>query len=323
MTFIFRIPKAGIRKRSAEAQAILDRIENYLTGNSEKPVEILVSFWKAQSAVFTYKEIRELILSGEVSETHIKQWHQDYSKLVTDHLSKLWEKSIKSGAAENDILKNINGFEFNRSHANVINWIKEHGVQFVTRVTDEQKKAIKVFLEKSVRESMSTDGLARLIRPCVGLTKSQAEANLKLYNTVKENLKTEHPKMREATVEKKAREVAVKYAEKQQRDRAYTIAQTETAHAYNKGYDLGVRQAQEFGFMGHMVKKWITSGDDKVCEICRAFEAEEVEMDETFSLEGKGKLENRKFKPVSIPPAHPRCACGVQYIEVSPPVSKQ
>jgi len=315
MTFIFRSPKVSIIKRSAEAQAVLDKIENYLNGNCDEPVQILVSFWKAQSAAFTYKEIRELILSGEVSNSLIEQWQQDYSNLVSGHLNIVWKQSLEAGAAESSVLSNIDGFIFHNSHNNVINWIKEHGAQFVTGVVDEQKEAIKVFLERSVIESMSTDELAKLIRPCVGLTKPQAEANLKLYNSVKEKLKEEHPKMRKTTIERKAREASIKYAEKQHRSRADMIARTETAHAYNQGHDLGIRQAQEQGFMGRMVKKWISSGDDKVCVICRALEGEESEMDETFSLEGKGKLENRKFAPILIPPAHQRCACAVMYLE--------
>ncbi len=45
----------------------------------------------------------------------------------------------------------------------------------MTQCTDTQKEAIKVFLERTVRERHSVDELAKMIRPCIGLTKPQAQ----------------------------------------------------------------------------------------------------------------------------------------------------
>lgn len=319
MTLLFMKPKARVQKRSDEAQEILDKIEEYLLGEIDEPVEILVRFWGAQAAVLTYKEIRKILLEGEVSEQITREWQQDYSKLVTEHLQECWNNSMAQGAIGNGL---VNDSGLDLSEERVINWINEHGAEFVTRATKEQKEAIKVFLKRSVRESMSTDELARLIRPCIGLTKPQAEANLRYYNTVKEKLREEHPKMRVATIERRAREASVKYAEKQHRKRAKDIAQTEIVKAYNKGTDLAILQAQEQGQMGRVKRVWITSGDDKVCDVCRALNGKEIGMDEEFdSLFGdeKGKiplkLKRSLFAHTEVPPAHPRCACGVLYEE--------
>lgn len=51
----------------------------------------------------------------------------------------------------------------------------------------------------------------------VGLTERQAAANLKYYNSIKERLTTDHPRMKPESIERKAREAASKYAERQQR----------------------------------------------------------------------------------------------------------
>lgn len=320
MSFLFIKPKARVHKRSDEAQEVLDRIEAYLQGEIDDPIEILVRFWEAQAAVFTYKEIREMILDEEIPEKIIREWQQDYSKLVTERLEERWKISMSEGVKGNSL---VSDFGFDMSENRVINWINEHGAEFVTRSTEEQKDAIKVFLKRSVKESMSTDELARLIRPCVGLTKPQAEANLRYYNTIKETLKSEHPKMQAATIERRARESSIKYAEKQHRKRAKDIAQTEIARAYNKGADFAILQAQEQGKMGRMKRTWITSGDDKVCPVCSALNGREIGMDEEFdSLFGneKGKiplkLKRSFFSHTQVPPAHPRCACGVLYEEV-------
>jgi hypothetical protein len=50
-----------------------------------------------------------------------------------------------------------------------------------------------------------------------------------------------------------------------------------------------------------------------VCEQCRALEGIEIEMDGTFAIKGKSTGESL------TPPAHPRCACAIEYIEVGSP----
>ena len=91
------------------------------------------------------------------------------------------------------------------------------------------------------------------------------------------------------------------------------IAQTERAFAYNRGADEGVRQAQEQGLLGIVKKRWSTSGDDGVCSICSSLDGVEVDMDKEFDFKGKILFRGHHM----LPPAHPRCACAVEYIEES------
>ncbi len=91
-----------------------------------------------------------------------------------------------------------------------------------------------------------------------------------------------------------------------------TIAQTESAFAYNRGADEGVRQAQAAGYLGMVKKRWCTSGDDAVCEICASLDGVEIEMDSDFNIGGRVLFKGHHM----LPPAHPRCACAVEYIEV-------
>ena len=92
--------------------------------------------------------------------------------------------------------------------------------------------------------------------------------------------------------------------------------QTELEFAYNRGADQGVRQAQSQGLIGKTIKRWITSGDDSVCSICAALDGTEIEMDDNFDFKGRLLFAGQKM----LPPAHPRCACAVEYIEIEPPV---
>ena len=63
-----------------------------------------------------------------------------------------------------------------------------------------------------------------------------------------------------------------------------------------------------------MKKRWSTSGDNSVCEICASLEGMEIDMDAEFDFKGKVLFRGHKL----LPPAHPRCACAIEYIEETP-----
>lgn len=227
----------------------------------------------------------------------------------------MWTKAIEAGVKGQPILDNL-AFEFNTQTPGLLKWINERGAQLVTACTQEQKEAIAALLTKKMREQHTVDELSRFIRPCIGLTKGDAKAVAKLYDSIIENLKKEHPRMKPESMQKKALDAACKYAERKHRQRAMTIARTESAFAYNRGADAGVRQAQEQGYLGTVKKRWSTSGDDRVCSICQALEGMEIEMEKGFPFKGRMLFPGQDL----LPPAHPNCGCAVEYIEVAPPL---
>lgn len=318
--FLFKQKKGRKRLKTQASIEILDRLNGYLEENTAEPVEFLVSFWKDQEDAFTYKEIRQAILDGAISESTLRDWMQDYSIMVSEKMYPVWQKAMVGGSHGQPIMDAFaEEFVFDLNTPPVMAWINERGAEFVTSVTTEQKNAIKAMLSQHVNGTYTVDELSRVIRPCIGLTESQAKANLRYYNTVKNKLLEQHPKMKPENARKKAREAAVKYAERQHRQRAFDIAQTEMAFAYNKGADEGIRQAQSQNLLGVMEKRWSTSGDSNVCSICRALDGTQIGMDAEFDFKGKVLFAGQKLTP----PAHPRCACAVQYIEISPPVIKE
>ena len=98
---------------------------------------------------------------------------------------------------------------------------------------------MEALLTKKMVDGHTVDELSRMIRPYIGLTEGQAKANARFYDNIVETLRKEHPRMKEESVQRKAREAAMKYAERKHRYRAMTIAQTESAFAYNRGADEG------------------------------------------------------------------------------------
>ena len=314
-------PASRVKKtKSSESKEILARLQNFLEQDAEdgELVRVLRNTWKDQRTVISYEEIRQIISDGTVSKEMLRLWSQDYSRLVMNTFSRKWMGAAAAGAAATPLLQN-RGCEFNSQSSGVFSWLNKHGGEFVTSCVEEQRKAISALVTKKMVDGHTVDELANLIRPCIGLNEPQAKANARFYDNIVESMKKEHPRMKEENIQKYAQEKALKYAEQQHRGRAMTIAMTESAYAYNWGADEGIRQAQMQGLMGEVVKRWNTSGDGGVCKVCSSLEGTELGMDEEFGIRGRELFSGHH----KLPPAHPRCACTVEYIEVSPPMPMQ
>ena len=300
------IPEQNIEKSIAEARA-LRLLRSFLDAKEPGLVRILVNTWNAQGKAITYKELREAILSGDISADILDDWMQDYSRFVVEYLQPVWEKAIV--AAARVIEQKYPLWHFDPMGAGVREWTAAHSAEFVTSVTTAQIEGLRAVVRRAaVLEDMSVDGLARAIRPMVGLYKQQSIANLNYYETL----------IKGGMTEAKALDKAVRYAARQHRYRGYLIARTELAFAYNQGSYEGTKQAQEAGYMGEAVKVWCTAEDERVCSICGGLEGKEVAMDEDFDFQTK--LEGRNATIRRVPPAHPSCRCAVMYKEIAPPV---
>lgn len=234
-------------KKSKAGKDALKKLNDYLNSASSEPMYFLHNFWKAQSNAITYKELREAIMNGYLDEATLQAWQQDYSLFVKSHLEPIWQQAAKAGA---DALaaSASGGWVFDPMSDAMTAWIKDHGAEWVTKINDETRDAMRAMIEASTKGQFTVDELSRAIRPLIGLTEPQAAANLKYYASVKKSLLDNGVKADAAT--KKAREQAYKYADKQLRQRAYTIAITENAAAYCAGYREGAAQAQAQGYLG-------------------------------------------------------------------------
>ncbi len=307
-------PKRIKKVKTPGGQEVLRKLQEFLDESCGETAEFLCRFWKDQQNAITYKELRQAVMDGDISRETLRLWQQDYSVLVANRFRNVWEDAMKAGAVSQPVM-NGKVFEFYTQTPGIMSWIQNRGAAFVTSCTQEQKVAISALLSKKMAEGHTVDELARMIRPCIGLTEGQAKANARYYDSIVSNLKKEHPRMSPESIQKKAQDAAAKYAERQHRQRAMTIAQTESAFAYNRGADEGIRQAQAQGLLGQMMKRWSTSGDDAVCSICQGLEGVELGMDEGFDFKGRLLFAEQNL----MPPAHPRCACAVEYVEVEKP----
>lgn len=315
MGFRMIAPKRVRKAKTRNGREVLRRLGEYLESAAVtgEPVEILCRFWEDQKDAVTYKELRQWVRNGEMEQETLRLWMQDYSKLVAGRLSRVWTRPIAAGPGGQPILDG-RAFELNMQEPGILGWVNERGAEFATACTQEQKDAIAALLTKKIRDGHTVDELSRMIRPCIGLTEGDAKAVTRYYDNIVATMKKEHPRMKPESIRKKALDAMQKYAERKHRQRAMAIAQTESAFAYNRGADEGVRQAQEQGLLGRIVKRWSTSGDDGVCSICASLEGVEIEMDSSFNIKGRELFKGQH----RLPPAHPRCGCAVEYVEVEP-----
>lgn len=304
------------KRKSKAAQDVLDKLNAFLDATEPEPVYFLTRLWNDKQQAITYKEMREAILNGYIDMKTIQAWQNDYANFVNEHLKPLWIESMQ--AANADLMAAHPDYFFDPMSQGVLKWINEHGAQWVTVIAEEQKEAISAMLQHAYSGAFTVDELARTIRATIGLNKVQAKANLNYYQHVKNTLLENNPGMKESTAQKKAQEAAARYAAKHHRQRAFTIATTEMAFAYNKGADEGIKQAQEQNLIGKVVKVWSTAADEGVCSICGALDGVEVEMGADFDFKGNELYSGQK----ETPPAHPRCRCALLYVEKEPPKYK-
>lgn len=300
------IPEQHIQK-SIEESRVLRLLRSFLDKNEPGLVRILVNTWQAQGKAITYKELREAILNGDISEDYMYEWMQDYTYLVEKYMRPAWEMAIVAGVAA--IKQKYPEWNFDPMGDGVRAWTAGHAAEFVTNSTATQIEGLRAIVRRAaVLEDMSVDELARAIRPMVGLTKQQSIANMKYY----ENL------LKNGVSNKKAQDLSIRYAARQHRYRGYNIARTELAFAYNQGSYEGIKQAQAAGYMGETVKIWCTADDERVCKICGGLEGKTISMDDDFGF--STKLAGRNATIRRVPPAHPSCRCGVMYKEIAPAI---
>lgn len=293
------IPEEHIQK-TANKDRVLRLLRSYVDENSPGLVKFLVNMWRSQGNAITYKELREAILAGEINAKWLEDWMQDYSRVITKHLYPAWLEAMNAAAAE--LEKKHPGWYFNPMAEGVRTWTNTHTAELITQVTTTQFEGLRAVVQRAaVLEDMSVDELARVIRPMIGLTKPQAEANLRYFEKLKAS----------GVPPKRARELSAKYAARQHRYRAMSIARNELAEAYSAGAHEGTKQAIEAGYLPQMVKVWSTSLDEfRMCDACRALEGTIVGMDEDFVYESKTGRRTTALRP----PLHVQCMCAVQYV---------
>ncbi len=283
---------------------------------------IFARFWAGQRNAITYAEIRALIeqeaqVSGSaaiaIDSEFMRVWREEYAQFIAERLAPHWNQAIT--AAAEYIVERVPGFRFDVTAYDMRRWMERHSAELVVQLTDGQRDALNAVIRQAVLlPGAAADQLAYVIRPLVGLYPQQATANFNYFRRVRETLLENNPSMRLQTAEKRAAELAQRYAEKQHRYRAMNIARNELAVAYRAGERLTIEQAQAQGLIGRTRRRWLTADDERVCSICRAMDGAEADDGEMFVLpNGRTAYDTQ---------GHITCRCACEFMEIEPPDRK-
>ena len=302
------IHKADLRTRA------LQDLRSFLDPREPELAKVLVNTWQNQGKAITYKELREALIEAyetggtegvQLFERLIAEWRQDYSMFVMTTLAPQWVEAIEE--ANTRLRRKFPKWTWEGFADGVKEWTDTTAAQFVTNSTAEQIGAIREVVRLATQaDQFGVDELGRVIRPMVGLNKPQARANWNYYNNLIEN----------GVKQKKAVELAERYAARQHRYRGQMIARTELAFSYNHGAYMGVKAAQQANLMGECKKVWCTANDERVCGLCGPLDGKEIAMDDEFDYKSSLNYPGIKL----VPPLHPHCRCGCLFIETAPPI---
>ena len=278
--------------------ATASKLDSFIDYNAPELCTVLHSTWGKQKKAITYKEIKDAIHAGQLDMKYLMDWQQDYSKFINAAYAPVAQKAIDAAA---QALKAQYGVDFKDPVIGAMDgFIQTHGGKLIKQLSTEQFNAVNTLVRQAaLSDTMTVDDLARAIRPCVGLTQRQAQSVKNYYDAA----------IKDGYTPKQARAMQEQYAERVHRQRAYTIAETELAYAYNAGEDQVMRDAINDGTIQPGVEKeWSTAFDENVCEECGPMDKETVPIDSPFS------------NGLMLPPRHPRCRCGCKYHHVIPVV---
>jgi hypothetical protein len=183
------------------------------------------------------------------------------------------------------------GFAFNAKNREAQRIARDYTAAQITLIGDETKKAVRLIIQRSIREGIAPRDAAKLIKEAVGLNRPQMQTLIDYVNRFPEEMPT--------AVKFKAYK---KYKAKLVRRRASMIARTETIDALNMGAEVAWKQAQGQGLLGKDAEKeWLTTPVG-ACSICEALNGKSVKIGEKFQSP-RGALNG--------PTAHPNCRCGL------------
>lgn len=301
--------------RKVDPITVKRQLESFLNEREPRLARIVERATSRMGNSISYDDIRNALLSGEISEEWAEKWRVLYSEFILETLVPVWRESMDAGVVQ--LKEMYPKFLFDPQTEEIQNWVTERAGTLVTSVVDQQREAIRAMVGRAVQiDGISVDELAKLIRPVVGLRPDQADSNLKYYNTIKNNLTLKHPRTSPEKIEERARKAAARYASKQHRARAMMIARTEMASAYCTGAFYGVVQAQERQYIGEVEKVVVTARDDRRCDFCKSMEGKRFKMYEPIQL-AKGV---KSYNGGMTTPFHPNCRCVMIYEEVEPPI---
>lgn len=189
---------------------------------------------------------------------------------------------------------------------NVQDWAFRQSSNLIVQIDEEMRRTIRSMVGDAVSGKYTNQQLGQRIARIIPLHDRYQNAVNRRYDMLVKQYVTGGMDVDKAVL--KAGQMSDKYAAYLTRQRARTIARTETMFASNNGQYIGQMGAINSGLVnGLVMKEWSTAEDEDVCPICGPLDKVQVPFHQPFTT---GSL---------VPPAHPNCRCTYNLIPPKTP----
>ena len=241
----------------------------------------------------------------------IQQPSDDYSRAYYNKV-KIHVENVIS-----DIISNINdykGVKLNQYDISgwftIDKWNKELAIQSENFVRATFIHGGREAL-KQVREDLNFDPITARSD---GVMKERTGRLVDINQTLTREVRslTEQAIIEGRTINQIKSDIINKFGDGFAKERALTIARTETLWAYNRGALEGYRQS---GVVE--AKEWLTADDERKCQFCREMDGKILALEGQYwqkgdvMLGGDGGLLTFSYEDVQHPPLHPKCRCSL------------
>jgi SPP1 gp7 family putative phage head morphogenesis protein len=263
---------------SVTAEALAEAIR---TGNADQAMAILGIDRKFVDA-----------LNGKGQEANIQSFRSAIQEVFAAGAATAAESLPKSVG--------IN-LSFNLMNPETVSFLEKYTFPLIQQISAGTRDAVQEVVVRAFKEGGHPYQQARTIKSFIGLTAYQTRAvqnyrdALSSSSTLSQSLNRALRDGRfDSTIRRAARnntglsqdqidKMTARYQERFLQYRATTIARSESIRAANMGQRALWKQAVSQGLLKSGTKRiWITSGDDRTCDICDDLDGETAGLDEEF-----------------------------------------
>ena len=286
--------RVGRRRAYQQEHLVADRIAPAMRRALE------AAFRRAGEA-FPVKRTAALFAQGQTFGLMTRVPWQDVVEALTADIRQLIVDGVSAAARQQSIpgvVVKQPEFRFDITNPRAIEWIRRHAAELVTRITEDQRRAVSRIIQRMFEDGVPPEQAARELRQVVGLHERYALA----VDNYRRGLT-------EQGMDRELRDARVaQYADRLRANRARVIARTESISASAHGTQELWRQARDTGLLdeSRTKREWLVTPDERLCEICEPMEGQQVGLEEPFTT-GEGLL-------VDTPPAHVQCRCAMRLV---------
>jgi len=220
----------------------------------ERKLKLVINEWLDWTVKTLQKGLSQM--RGKTATKKVKSiadWHSIASR-GEELLKPALADTLNAGG--NSVMDRIRKQErFDPIGVEAVKWTTEHTAKMVVEITGETMLAMREYIKFGIDAGKSVQKISMELRPLVGLTSRDIMAVANFH----EALILDHPEYTAV----RQREMAEVYARRLHRQRATTIARTESAIALSEG------QREGYGQMG--IKKLERVEDPECCDICAEY----------------------------------------------------